>query len=133
MTLAALHARGKRDRRTRWAVAAGYLLVMTITTHVPSFAPPGPAEQGIELDKLAHLAGYGMLGLILALIVRLRWWQVIGFGLAWTALDELTQPPFGRTADLRDAAANLVGLVAAVGVAAALNRRRRIADGQDSA
>ena len=120
-------------RRRVYAVVAAAWVVAAVLTHVPPFwsddgpSPPG----GIGRDKILHLVGY------FGLAVLTRWalatagarrasgWTVVIL-LVWGVVDELTQPPFGRTADPLDYAADVVGVALAVAaVAAGVAARRR--------
>lgn len=108
-------------RRFSLIALATYGLVLVVSTHVPL---PGEFVESVS-DKTLHLSAYGVLGALAlsAWILHrgLHWQSLAGVvvGLAiFGALDEVTQPPFGRTADLWDWFADLMGL--AVGSCAAI-------------
>ena len=98
--------------------------VVLVTTHWP--------QPDIDLsryggDKTAHLAAYGMWGMLAGCaFVRskggLRRWLSMGMSLG--ALDELTQPLFARHADWFDWFADIAGLCLGL-LAAELLRRLR--------
>jgi VanZ family protein len=118
--------------------AAAYTAVLLYATHHPR---PGELV-GVPLpaDKTLHFVAYGLLGAAVggAVAARGGWgaraaaaWLV---GLAvFAALDEATQPFFGRYADVRDWMFDGIGLVvgvAAVSLVVALARHRPRARGQ---
>lgn len=90
-----------------------------------------PALGGVEIpDKVAHFGAYAALGALL-------WWAAAGLaartaaavavalGGLYGAADEVHQRFVpGRSADIRDWAADLAGVAAAVAIAWALSRRR---------
>ena len=104
-------------RRIVTAGLALYWLTMLISTHIPEI--PGDFDPGIG-DKLEHKIAYGLLGLGLAIVWH-GWhgrpgWKVaallFGAAAAYGAVDELTQPLFGRECDLYDWFADLQGSLA---------------------
>ncbi len=115
------------DRENPWLVrglvslTVAFWIVLIVATH----APRVPEAVAVEpTDKIAHLAGYGLLGFFVgatwSLWYRFSWLAAAGLlALIAThaALDEVTQPMFGRYADITDWYADIVG--AAVGLAAA--------------
>ena len=115
---------------TYWAVAF-------VATHIPSPWPPTdrPPPDRLPLDKLGHFVGFAILTWLLVnalshrrlvrpAIVLLAVLIVAAYGV----VDELTQPPFNRTADVGDYAANLLGCAAGLLVAwRTLWRRRALA------
>ncbi len=116
-------------------VLAVYWTLAFVVTHVPPFLPDdGAAEDRlVGVDKIVHFLGYAGLAFLLmnALVPanhaaaeaagsgdhRTRGFRR-GVGVTvlccaiYGALDELTQPPFGRTADPMDYVADLLGLAA---------------------
>src|SRR5262249_11339386 len=79
-------------------------------------------------DKLLHISAYAGLAFLLSLCIfwsrKVPWWQfaalfvvVIAFG----GLDELTQPPFGRTADWHDWYADVGGTTIGLSLGAIAN------------
>lgn len=102
----------------RLALAA-YTLVLVIGTHIPQ--PPDELMQIPGADKSLHFLAYSAL----ALLAALNWFW--GSSTNWTravwllaalatfaALDEITQIPVGRQADLRDWLADMSGVLAGV-------------------
>ncbi|QDU87228.1 hypothetical protein Pla175_05850 [Pirellulimonas nuda] len=107
-----------------WALlAVGYWLSLLVATHLP--ADLAPAHAG-SWDKVAHTVGFGLL----ALFCGIAWRLVAGaLGLResaailltlsiYAAIDECTQPWFGRNCDPLDWAADMAG--ASAGLAAAM-------------
>ena len=109
-------------RRRPTLVLLAYWLLAVVATHTPPLRPHDPDQPpGLPWDKLVHFFGYATLAWLLmnALTARRR----LGFAVVVTVLavaaygvvDELTQPPFGRTADVWDYAADLLGLAFGLG------------------
>jgi VanZ family protein len=122
---------GRLARPRLWqAVLACYWLTLVVSTHVPPRLPGLPVQGA---DKLAHLAAYAMLAGLLAVNLQLAgghvtrrhfrwlWIAVVLFG----AVDELTQPVFGRSASWTDWLADGAG--AALGLALFALARRWVA------
>ncbi len=119
------------NRRPR-AVLMGYWAIAFIVTHVPPFLPPGPPEPEalIGKDKFAHFFGFAFLAFLLMNALRNENRLLKRAGLpdsmsgavvvtvaicmVYAAIDELTQPPFGRTADPWDYVADLIGMTAGI-------------------
>lgn len=108
-------SREGRVRLFRWLTGI-YLALLMVATHWPkSQLPERQQAGGLSSDLVAHLLAYGILASLMV-----RSWRV-GMPLArrclWTfllcaaigAVDELTQPWFGREADLWDWVFNMVG------------------------
>jgi VanZ family protein len=101
-------------------LAIVYLVVLFTATHIPSLPTRGTSI----FDKVEHFAGYG----VLTLCVLVGWELTIGVlqakhyfamwlaGTFYATFDELTQIPFGRTCDVNDWAADVLGI--AVGLVA---------------
>ena len=104
----------------RWAARARtlatiYLLVLFAATHIPFESHGGPSYA----DKVVHYAAYAAL----TVLVLLGWQLTIGVlqpkhyfavwlvGTLYAAMDEVTQIPVGRTADMNDWAADVLGIV----------------------
>lgn len=115
-----------------------YGLILLLATHAPADDVQflvRVADYGLlDPDKLLHMAAYGVLGLLAALAYGDRWRipstaAVTLFALlaVWGAVDEVTQPLFGRLADASDWVCDLVGsaigLAAGFGIAHWLARR----------
>ncbi|WP_425395494.1 VanZ family protein [Aeoliella sp.] len=116
--------------RWRWAMLAAYWLVMLAATHRPAKPTPG-APPATHIDKPAHAVGFAILAWMLAwcwcaglpLTFR-RAAIILGVLLAYSVLDELTQPWFARTCDPLDLLADLVGAAIGLGAFALMSRRR---------
>lgn len=113
----------RRFARLLAAVTAVYTLVLVFATHYPrpeELLGPNPPS-----DKTLHLAAYGLLGLFVAATLAATgrwsrasagWWL---FALAvFAALDELTQPLFGRIAEPLDWVYDVLGIAAGIAVVA---------------
>ncbi len=110
-------ARGLRRLASRArTLAVIYLAVLFTATHIPSL----PTSGFSIYDKVEHFASYG----VLTLCVLVCWELTIGVlqakhyfamwlaGTLYAAIDELTQIPVGRTCDVNDWAADILGIVA---------------------
>jgi VanZ family protein len=104
-------------------VLVGYWLALVAGTHWPQ--PPELLGMG-ESDKFLHFTAYSGLALLVCLNWALaramgwRQWLAIAVILAaFAAIDEITQIPVGRNADLRDWFADLTGIAAGMAVFAA--------------
>lgn len=105
-------------------LAAVYACVLVSATHHPKPAElVGPNAPG---DKTLHLIAYTLLGGAVAAAVASRggWnWRsaaAVFVALAlFAAADEITQPLFGRFADILDWAYDELGLVAGIGAVTA--------------
>jgi len=118
-------AASPRPWRRRLAAAAGlYAVVLVFATHYPNpedFLGPSPPP-----DKLLHFGAYGLLGLLVTAAVLRARGPLGGRGLlailvvlaAAAAIDEATQPAFGRAAEPLDWVFDCIGIVA--GIAAAV-------------
>jgi VanZ family protein len=99
---------------------ACYWLALFVATHLPTAMVPLPG--GIS-DKMPHLVAYAILAAAFALAWRvtagpLSWRQLFAAWIlivAYGAIDELSQTPVGRDANLRDWLADATG--AAIGLA----------------
>ena len=102
-----------RLRRLNGIVLAVYWLALLTGTHWPHLPSFGPENT----DKVLHITAYAGLATLLTLYVlagRKATWRKLGLVFLILAvaggLDELTQPPFQRTADWYDWYADLVGI-----------------------
>jgi len=106
-------------RRALSVTIAGYWLLMFLATHLTRVPAAVEAEGS---DKWFHFGGYAVLALLLA--VR----RAVGVPVTWRAalglmgvvalygmIDEITQIPVGRDADIADWYADVAG--AAIGLA----------------
>ena len=118
--------------------AAVYTAILLYATHHPR---PGELV-GVPLpsDKTLHFVAYGLLGAAVGGAVAARGGWGARRAAAWlvclavfAALDEATQPFFGRYADVRDWVFDAIGLalgLAAVSLVVGLARRRSRSGGQ---
>jgi len=108
--------------RGRWVTTcalAAYWVLLLVATHLPKV--PRPIELDVS-DKWQHYVAYGVLGFLLAAWLAARrattWLglaSVLAVAVTYGGFDEMTQPFFGREADLLDWRADCLG--AASGVA----------------
>lgn len=127
---------GLRLRRLLSLATAAYAIALVVATHYPR-----PQEVLLRLgaegvtDKTQHVVAYTVLALLAAATVASwnRWtiWNgvvLLGALALFGALDEVTQPVFGRIADPADWVGDCVGIVAgvlAVAVCVAVVRSRQ--------
>ncbi|TWT99977.1 VanZ like family protein [Botrimarina colliarenosi] len=121
--------RGWRKTAAYWLAAlVFYWLLLFIGTHIPDPQLPGPT---LDYDKFMHAGAYAVLTTLLLIACRRtgaspRLWgrlAVAGLVLLYGAIDEVTQPYFGRSCDLLDWLADLAGVSLAVVVDAWRHRR----------
>lgn len=100
-------------------LAVGYAITLVLATHYPR--PEQLLGRYGHADKLLHFVAYWLLALVVAMAVwgaghwSRRTALIVAIALAaFGAVDEITQPLFGRTADVLDWAADCVGI--AIGV-----------------
>ncbi len=100
-----------------WQVClALYWMLIAAATHLPADQIPDLNE----LDKVMHWGAFGVLGGLWRLAKPRRasgWGWCLGGTvvlLLYAGLDEISQPLVGRTADLRDFAADLFGLATGI-------------------
>ncbi|MFM8708287.1 MAG: VanZ family protein, partial [Planctomycetia bacterium] len=108
---------GPRLRRLLSLATAGYAIALAVATHYPR-----PQEILVRLgaggvtDKVQHVVAYTVLGLLAA--VTLASWNrwalrnlvlLLGVLALFGAIDEVTQPLFGRMADPADWVGDCVG------------------------
>jgi VanZ family protein len=100
-----------RNIRIAWIVALVFVLVTTLWPRLSLGSGESP------IDKLIHAAAFGVLATLFVYTRWLRslWWSLL-FMLALAALDEALQmiPQLGRSADLDDWGADVVGIVIAL-------------------
>lgn len=100
---------------------AVYWTAAFVVTHLPPFLPKdeddGP-DPLVGPDKVVHFVGFAILAWLLVRVLPERWplaWRnaaTVGICAAYGVFDELTQPPFGRTADANDFLADMLGVAA---------------------
>lgn len=102
----------------------GFLVFMT---HYPK--PQELLGKDLPPDKLLHFLAYGVLGMLVtaAVVTRSRWsWRtaaITAVALAgFAAIDEVTQPFFGRDAEPLDWVWDVVGLMAGLAAVAVARR-----------
>jgi len=118
-----------RQSARRWkligtvmALTLCYWALMFVATHLPAKQVPGGVSP--QYDKIEHLTGFALLGILLCTIGAIRGSQTVSICttvLAIVALygiiDELTQSfSPGRTPDLRDWQFNMFGATIGVGI-----------------
>lgn len=110
--------------------AVGYTAVLVFMTHYPR--PQELLGEDLPPDKMLHFLAYGVLGFLVTAAVAAfsRWsWRtatVTGLLLAvFAAVDEITQPFFGRDAEPLDWVWDLIGLAAGIAAVAILRRLMR--------
>lgn len=96
-------------------VTAGLTVAMLCPIHKPFTAPDGT-------DKLVHLVAFAALAFPLARTGRVGLIPVFVGASAFGGLIEVLQPSFGRSADMQDWIADIVGV--ALGMILALLYRR---------
>lgn len=116
----------RRFLRPLAAVTAAYTALLVFATHYPrpeDLLGPNPPS-----DKTLHLLAYGVLGLLAAAVAVVagrcgpRNVAVLAVGLAaFAAIDEVTQPWFGRAAEPLDWVSDLIGLAAGITVVVVVN------------
>lgn len=119
----------RRFARPLAALTVAYALVLVFATHYPR--PEELLGAAAPSDKTLHFTAYALLGgLVAATLAAAGRWAgrapgitIIGL-LAFAAIDEATQPAFGRHADWLDWVFDGGGLAAGVAVVAAVLRRR---------
>ncbi len=109
----------------------GYWVTLAALTHVPK--PPQAASAVFVYDKIVHAVAFGILA-------ALAWWswpptepgRAVRRAATWLAIlaaygaaDELLQPLSGRSCELADWIADVVGIVLGSGSAYAVGHRRR--------
>jgi VanZ family protein len=100
----------RKSRKTAWVATpllAGAIAVLSFLPHVPN-----PTPQLVSADKIAHVGVYLLLGLSAGTAVGRGWRRRLAAFLlcaAYGGLIELVQPAVGRSADLHDWAADVIG------------------------
>jgi VanZ family protein len=112
-----------RVARPLTMLTVAYTLVLVLATHYPKpedLLGPDPPS-----DKTLHFIAYGVLGVLAMAALAARGHRSLRAAamlLLWlatlAAVDEATQPLFGRTAELWDWVYDLIGLTAGVAVVA---------------
>jgi len=113
-------------RRLIGFILTAYWTALLVGTHWPKLPAFGPENT----DKVLHVTAYCGLAALLTLYVlagRKMNWRRLAFIVLVLAvaggLDELTQPPFHRTADWNDWFADLAGIGLGSLLGACLNAR----------
>lgn len=108
-----------------------YLTALTVATHVPRVSPSSlemvEKVSPLQPDKTMHLVAYGVLGALAgaAFATRMSPAAIVRLFVAlacWGFVDELTQPLFGRGADIWDWCYDVLGLAIGLSSAVALGR-----------
>ena len=90
----------------RWLLPLYTAMQLTVTHLPPDDTPSAPFPL---FDKAVHFCGYAGWGLVAGMVGG-PWRLWLAGGLALGAADELTQPYFGRHADINDWLADAAGL-----------------------
>lgn len=103
-------------RRSAWVLTGIYWLCLFAMTHVPA---PRLPQVGVS-DKTAHMTAYALLALGLGISLWLGRFSpvkacliALAIAAAYGAVDEISQIPVGRIADVNDWFADLTGAVVA--------------------
>lgn len=104
-------------RIVAWTWLGLYVVLLLVLTHVPS---PPQVFHGHD-DKTLHFLAYFALGALSYFAVAITFPLRLGMSLivvlgcaVFAALDEITQPSFGRSADVFDWRADVFGVIAGV-------------------
>ena len=107
----------------------GYWVTLATLTHLPKL--PHAASAALVYDKIVHAVAFGILA-------ALAWWawpptepgQAVRRAAMWfvilavyAAADELLQPLTGRSCELADWIADIVGIILGLGAAHVVRRR----------
>lgn len=100
-------------------MVAIYWMLILVATHLP----PRDMPKVHVSDKLEHFGAYGLLSALLcACVPRLlsrSWWTslvLLAIVAAYGAIDENTQPWFGRDCELNDWYADMIGATIAIAI-----------------
>lgn len=114
----------KTVRKGLTILVIGWWAAMFVATHIPRVPQELSLPGG---DKSQHLIAYAGLAFLIALRLSigssLGWKRaaaVFGIVAVYGVIDELTQIPVGRTADVYDWIADVTGAVAGLGILAVL-------------
>lgn len=104
----------RKLHRLAIGILVAYWIALVMGTHWPQMPDLNLPE---DSDKVIHLTAYAGLTFLLSLSLfwsrRVSWWQWISLAVGvavFGGMDELTQPPFGRTADWYDWFADVTGI-----------------------
>jgi VanZ family protein len=99
-------------KRLYWILTGGYWLGIFTLTHLP----PRTVGRVTVPDTVQHMAAYGVLAILLFATFRVTGWTfrqtliaVLGLAMVYGAIDELTQPLVGRSAEMADWLADVGG------------------------
>jgi VanZ family protein len=111
-----------------WGLVAAWGLLLVTLTHMSR--PPGVLVT--SHDKTLHFIAYSTLGFLVYIASAAQWPRrgalpliLVLLGAVFAATDEITQPYFGRTADVLDFQADMIGLIVGVSVGAVVRRVSR--------
>lgn len=103
--------------RWYWLLTGLYWAFIFTLTHLPPRVVHPPTGR----DKIYHMSAYGVLGMLLFATLQASGWTlrqscigVLGIGMVYGVIDELTQPYFRRSAEVADWFADVVGLLTAL-------------------
>lgn len=119
-------------RRCTIAAAVGWTVLMIVGSSIPSV--PKEIAPLFAFDKILHFIEYAGFSWLWGLVVRTRfpdllrgrtWLMIVVIGAIWGGLDEIYQGEIGRSRDLFDWVADLIGVCAAQAVQEYRVRRGR--------
>ncbi len=103
-----------RGIRVASLALGGYWLMLFVATHLPTVPMPHTANS----DKYIHFLAFAGLAFLLAwsipTVPKHRWLNVVlalAVAIIYGAIDEISQTPVGRTADVMDWVADSAGAV----------------------
>jgi len=119
--------------RILWLLTIAYAIFLATMTHLP----PGKGPDTGASDKLEHLGAYGILTGAVFLSFwasfprrKIAAWLTPLVVLTFGAIDEFTQPYFGRSCELNDWLADAAGMMIALIILSLIRtgvERRRVA------
>jgi VanZ family protein len=117
--------------RAYWILTGLYCAFIFTLTHLP----PGAVHPPTGRDKIYHTSVYGMLAILLFATLQASGWtirqafiSVLGIGMVYGIVDELTQPLFRRSAEIADWFADVIGLLLGLAICLAVGAISRKKD-----
>lgn len=111
------------SRRAAVWVAVLWTLVLWMGCSIPGNQIPD--VNVLSADKLAHIGLFAVFAVLWARVAPHRSLAIAGWGLAFGTFIEVWQHllPIGRTGDVYDVIADLIGLALGLGIAGGMARR----------
>ena len=107
----------QRHRRVVWIALVGYWICLSTVTHLP----PSKLPDTHIKDTYEHFTAFALLAVLLCAALSSKDWTIarvagmsFAIAAAYGAVDEWTQPIFGRTCALSDWFADATGAATAV-------------------